>query len=41
MTEVGMHKAKGTQSEQETLSLNPTRTLSNPASLESRGPGSR
>lgn len=38
---VGMHKAEGAQMEQETLSLNPTRTLSSLASLELRVLGSQ
>jgi hypothetical protein len=38
---VGMHKAEGAQMEQEALNLDPTRTLSSPASLEPRVLGSR
>lgn len=41
MTMVGMHKAEGAQTEQEALSLSPTRTLSHPASLEPRVLGSQ
>lgn len=33
---VGVHKAEGAQTEQETPNLNPTRTLSSPVSLEPR-----